>query len=84
MCIRDRSSDGGSEGDVGLGFPIPPDPNLKMSALDYLISEVLVTNIDKPFKPCNTEISEICAGTRKERLTLVHLIELQVEACLKA
>lgn len=82
---RSSSDGGGSEGgDVGRGFPIPPDPNLKMSALDYLISEFLVKNIDKPFKPCNTEIEEIYAGTRKGRLTLVDLIELQVEASLKA
>lgn len=78
-----RSSDG-SDNDVGQGFPIPPDPNIKMSALDYLISKVLVERIDVPFKACNTEIQEIYTGAKKGRLTLVDLIELQVEASLKA
>ncbi|KAL8614908.1 hypothetical protein ACOMHN_042865 [Nucella lapillus] len=78
-----RSSDG-SNNDVGQGFPIPPDPNLKMSALDYLISKVLVERIDVPFKACNSEIQQIYTGAKKGRLTLVDLIELQVEASLKA
>ena len=78
-----KSSDG-SDNDLDKGFPIPPDPNLKMSALDYLISKVLVEHRDIPFKACNTEIKEIYTGAKKGRLTLVDLIELQVEASLKA
>ncbi|KAL8613970.1 hypothetical protein ACOMHN_023205 [Nucella lapillus] len=64
--------------------PIPPDPNLKISPLDYLISKVLVEKIDVPFKPENQEIRAIYTGAKKGRLTLVDLIELQVEASLKA
>ncbi|XP_067683573.1 uncharacterized protein [Haliotis asinina] len=57
---------------------------LKMPALDYLISKVLVERIDVPFKPCNTEIKKIYNGESKGRLRLVDLIELQVEESLKA
>ncbi|XP_071094292.1 uncharacterized protein [Haliotis cracherodii] len=57
---------------------------LKMPALDYLISKVLVERIDIPFKPCNTEIKKIYNGESKGRLRLVDLIELQVEESLKA
>lgn len=69
---------------VHRDFPIPPDPDLKMSALDYLISEVLVKRIDVPFKPYNKEVNDIYTGVKKGRLTLVDLIELRVEASLKA
>lgn len=64
--------------------PVPPDPNIKITPLDYLISKVLVEKIDVPFKPENREIRDIYTGAKKGRLTLVDLIELQVEASLKA
>ncbi|KAK7087648.1 atrophin-1-like [Littorina saxatilis] len=79
-----RSSDGSEAEGVARGFPVPPDPNLKISPLDYLLSKYLVEQRDIPFKPCNTDLREIYTGVKKGPLTLVDLIELQVEASLKA
>nr|KAG5708086.1 hypothetical protein BaRGS_002822 [Batillaria attramentaria] len=77
------SGDGSDSSDYIDGSIKPPDPNLKMSPLDYLISEVLVKRIDIPFKPCNTEIKKNFR-LNKGKLRLVDLIELQVEQSLKA
>lgn len=87
-----------AEGEKGRSEPSPkrneeeeedggikaPDPNLKMSPLDYVISKVLVERLDVPFKACNTEIKKIYLGERKGKLRLADLIELQVEESLKA
>ena len=64
-----------------------PSENFCMSALDYRIAEVLVKRIDVPFKPCNHEVRKKYMGLKngeKGKLTLEDLIELQVEASIKA
>lgn len=77
---RGSPNDKSHESDTKLEEDTTKYPgDIRMTALDYLISKTLLQRGDRPYKARNHHIHQIIRGEKPGKLCLMDIVELQVE-----